>query len=138
MIFFYRRIFRGKTFSILSWIMVGVIVAWTLGGFFAIAFQCGPHISILWSSLAAMARSCTTGLDIVLGFAIPDVITDILILVLPLYWVCSSGWLSDIAADLLHRHGNLTCQAPGELRCVGCSSLVSCMEPCGNRCTERH
>ena len=86
-IFFYRSIFRGRAFDIASWTMVGAVIAWTLGAFFAVAFQCGSHISNLWSSAANVERHCSSGAAVGIGFSIPDVITDGLILAMPLYWV---------------------------------------------------
>lgn len=46
-IFFYRNIFSGHVFNIVSWSMVGVVIAWILGSFFALLFQCNHHISYL-------------------------------------------------------------------------------------------
>lgn len=88
-IFFYRSIFYGKTFNIVSWTMVGVIIAWTLGSLCRLAFQCDDHIHLLWSSAASIARYCNKGSASALGFSIPDVITDGLIFMMPLHWVTS-------------------------------------------------
>lgn len=85
-IFFYRNIFSGHVFNIVSWSMVGVVIAWILGSFFALLFQCNHHISYLWTSAANVASHCTPGTAVGLGFSIPDVITDGLILAMPLYW----------------------------------------------------
>lgn len=74
--------------------MVCIVVAWTLGAFFAVAFQCGSDISNLWSSAANVAHQCTSGAAVGIGFSIPDVITDGLILAMPLYWV--SGFFQDV------------------------------------------
>ena len=67
--------------------MIIVVIAWTLGGFLAVALQCDSHINYLWSSAANVAAHCRRGTAIGLGYAIPDVITDGLILAMPLYWV---------------------------------------------------
>ena len=67
--------------------MVCIVVSWFLGYFVAVTFQCGTHIPYLWSSSPSVASHCTKGASIGLGFSIPDVITDGLILAMPLYWV---------------------------------------------------
>ncbi|KAF2228673.1 hypothetical protein EV356DRAFT_495111 [Viridothelium virens] len=86
---FYRSIFVTRTFRLLSWIMIFIVVAWVLGGFFAVAFQCGPRIELLWSSAKSTKAHCKSGKDVAFGFSIPDVIIDLLILCMPIYWTLS-------------------------------------------------
>lgn len=50
-------------------------------------FQCGIHIKWLWSSPTNIAAYCLAGTKLASAFAILDVITDILIILMPLYWV---------------------------------------------------
>lgn len=69
--------------------MLGIVIAWILGAFFAVVFQCADHFSLVTSSAASVASHCTKGSAVGLGFSIPDVITDSLILMMPLYWVSS-------------------------------------------------
>ena len=89
-IFFYRSIFRGRAFNLASWSMVCIVLSWFLGSFCAVAFQCGSQFFYLWSSAANVASHCTKGVAVSLGLSIPDVITDGLILAVPLYWVSDS------------------------------------------------
>ncbi|CAF9914246.1 MAG: hypothetical protein ALECFALPRED_009506 [Alectoria fallacina] len=100
-IFFYRGIFRGNPFNIASWTMVGVVIAWTLGTFFAVAFQCAGHFALLWSSAASIASHCSEGSAIGLGFSTLDVITDGLILMMPLYWMPSANQLTPISSTII-------------------------------------
>ncbi|MCJ1453372.1 hypothetical protein MMC28_003719, partial [Mycoblastus sanguinarius] len=51
-VLFYRRIFATRTFSIISWIMIGVIVIWTIAFFAANLLQCLP-ISETWTNIVA-------------------------------------------------------------------------------------
>ena len=69
--------------------MLGTVIAWTLGAFFAVLFQCADHFPLVTSSAASVASHCAKGSAVGLGFSIPDVITDCLILMMPLYWVNS-------------------------------------------------
>ncbi len=124
-IFFYRSIFRGKAFNIASWTMVGVVMAWIFGAFFAVAFQCGNQFLLLWSSAASVASHCSKGSAVALGFSVPDVITDFLILTLPLYWVSNSQqwWARDA---YLARLGNYICPSGGRWVFLGYSFSARC------------
>lgn len=126
-IFFYRGIFRGRYFDLASWTMVGIVVAWTLGAFMAVTFQCGSHFTYLFTSAASIARHCSSGMAIGIGFAIPDVITDGLILAMPLYWVsscplrlCHTTFLTFI------RPGNYRCRFRKKSVFVGSAYSVRC------------
>lgn len=89
-IFFYRSIFVGRPFRILSIVMIIIVTLWVLGGFFAVAFQCGTRITLLWASAKTTGVYCTSGKKVAFGFSIPDVIIDFMILCMPIYWVSSS------------------------------------------------
>lgn len=103
-IFFYRSIFCGRAFNIASWSMICIVLSWFIGAFCAVAFQCGSQFPYLWSSAANIASHCTKGVAVSLGLSIPDVITDGLILAVPLYWVSDSppavGQTSSRSADM--------------------------------------
>ena len=123
-IFFYRSIFRGRAFNIASWSMVCIVLSWLLGYLCAIAFQCGSRFPYIWSSIAS---HCTKGAAVGLGFSIPDVLTDGLILAMPLYWVSDSR--SAVSqTDLLtsSRLGNCKCLFGRNSVCVESFSLVQC------------
>ncbi|KAI2628677.1 hypothetical protein GGR54DRAFT_628507 [Hypoxylon sp. NC1633] len=83
-LFFYRRIFLGKVFSILSMILITFVLIWTFGFFFAILFRCGTNFRALWSPLKYIMANCHAGTPMFQAFSISDVITDSLILILPI------------------------------------------------------
>ncbi|KAI9666608.1 MAG: hypothetical protein M1821_004544 [Bathelium mastoideum] len=86
-IFFYRRIFTGKVFNVISISMVAIVCVWTLGFFFAILFRCGTHFWALWAPLIYLLQNCYLSTPMFQAFTISDVITDVLILTIPVYWV---------------------------------------------------
>ena len=66
------------------------------------AFQCGPRITLLWSSAKSTKMHCKSGEQVALGFSIPDVVIDIMILCMPIYWVsreASAIFISTTAND---------------------------------------
>lgn len=80
----YRRLFVGRLFNRYSYAMCVVIVLWSLTFFFAFTFQCGTDSAHWWTSAATIEAFCdnTNGLN--LGFVISDVITDVMVLVIPI------------------------------------------------------
>lgn len=87
-VFFYRSIFAVyPAFHIISIVMITIVVLWVLGGFFAVAFQCGTRITLLWASAKTTGIYCKSGKHVAFGFSIPDVIIDLVILCMPIYWV---------------------------------------------------
>ena len=68
-------------------------MAWLLVFFFIAAFQCGSRFSYLWSSAAYLASHCLESAPIALAFSTSDVVTDGLILAMPVYWVGDSPQL---------------------------------------------
>jgi len=86
LLFFYRRIFRGRYFNILSWALIVLGVIWVTGCFFIGLFQCGPHVTWLFSTTEFIAAHCMSGEALGLGYAATDVFTDLLIIIFPIYW----------------------------------------------------
>ncbi|MCJ1383830.1 hypothetical protein MMC17_006944 [Xylographa soralifera] len=80
----YRRIFVGQTFRFVSLIVCILIMAWTVAFFFATLFECGRDFSLLWQSLATFKYDCADYKNIQLGHAVSDVVTDLIVLTLPL------------------------------------------------------
>ncbi|KAI1382875.1 uncharacterized protein F4822DRAFT_435250 [Hypoxylon trugodes] len=85
-LFFYRRIFRGDVFRIISMTMIVTVVIWTLAFFFAILFRCGTQFWALWAPLKFLLANCYASTPMFQAFSISDVITDVLILAMPIYW----------------------------------------------------
>jgi hypothetical protein len=82
-LFFYRRIFRGRTFDILSWTLITLVVLWTLGFFLVQVFDCRTHFSTNWGTLADLQK-CLSSFKQLLACSISDFIMDLFILVLPI------------------------------------------------------
>lgn len=82
-VFLYRRIFRGKWFSIINWTLFGIIIAWMITFVFATLFQCGTHFWAFWGSQLDFATYCPTDFEVNAGLSMSDVIIDIFILILP-------------------------------------------------------
>jgi hypothetical protein len=92
-VFFYRRIFTKNAapkFNIATWFMIGLIIAWTLSFFFAITFICGTDFSAYWTSTTVEKANCVDTDALHNAFAVSDVITDLLIITLPIPMVCES------------------------------------------------
>ena len=82
----HTRIFFTKTFSIISWVMIGLTVIWTIAFFVANLLQCLP-ISDNWSMGFTPDACIRTGI-MYLAQAGSNVVTDALMLLMPLPWVC--------------------------------------------------
>ena len=83
-IYFYRRIFRGKAFDLYSKGMIAIVCAWTIAFFFTVFFECGTDFRYLWGRLLDLLTHCTDDVMYLKSYAISDVITDGLILVMPI------------------------------------------------------
>ena len=79
---FYKRVFRGNTFNAAVWTMIGIVFVWTVSFFFANLLQCYP-IWINWNASGAQADQCIKTNAMYLAQAWTDVLTDIMILSLP-------------------------------------------------------
>ncbi len=80
----YRRLFVGPIFHRYSLAMCVVIVLWSLSFFFAFAFECGTDIAHSWTSVTTIKAYCDNTNALTLGFVVSDVITDFMILIIPL------------------------------------------------------
>ncbi|KAI4178411.1 MAG: hypothetical protein LQ346_007459 [Caloplaca aetnensis] len=83
-ILLYRRIFVSRTFRIVTWIVEGLVYAWTMGFFFLNLLDCLP-ISINWRSRAGDPTHCVDVYALFVSMSVSDVILDTLILALPWY-----------------------------------------------------
>ena len=79
---FYKRVFRGDTFNAAVWTMISIIGVWTTAFFFANLLQCYP-ISLNWEASGAQVVSCINTNMMYLAQAWTDVLTDVMILSLP-------------------------------------------------------
>jgi hypothetical protein len=83
-LFLFRRIFVGKIFNIVSIVSITVVAAWTLSFFFANTFECGVNPRFYWSTPKLLAAHCGQYKYIMLGHTVSDVITDLMVLAIPL------------------------------------------------------
>lgn len=93
-LYFYRRIFFSRTFKTLTTIMIVFVGAWAISFFVAYLFRCGTNFWALWAPLMYLVEHCYDSKPLFYSLAISDVITDVLILSLPLFWVCCLSFTS--------------------------------------------
>lgn len=105
----YRRIFAGKHFRVVSLIVAIMIVLWTISFIFATIFECGRDLGLLWKSLATLRTNCGKYKYIQLGHAESDVITDLIVLGLPLpsIWMLRLSATRRVALSLIFLLGLL-------------------------------
>ena len=69
------RIFGGGKFGVLLYAMIVLMIGWTIAFFFANLFQCMP-ISQNWTGYGGTVDTCINTVDMYLGQAYSDVISD--------------------------------------------------------------
>ena len=74
----------SKRFDIVSKIFSVLVVVWSVGFTFAMVFQCGKEFWALFSTAENLIEHCVKTLELAEAFVISDVITDLMILCLPL------------------------------------------------------
>ncbi|KAI8962774.1 hypothetical protein F5Y11DRAFT_321516 [Daldinia sp. FL1419] len=85
-VLFYRRIFRGKLFSLISLTLLGVISIWGISFFFATIFECMP-VRIVWQTLFGTPEHqayCYDAVPMFIATAITNMIVDTAILSVPI------------------------------------------------------
>ncbi|CAF9943701.1 MAG: hypothetical protein ALECFALPRED_000975 [Alectoria fallacina] len=83
----YRRVFTNRVsrrFSWANWFMIAVIVAWMIGYFFTLLFLCGTNFKAYWTSSSTERDDCLPTKPVHLGYAVSDVITDVLTILVPI------------------------------------------------------
>ncbi|KAL3426737.1 hypothetical protein PVAG01_00246 [Phlyctema vagabunda] len=86
-LFFYRRIFEGRTYRIISWALIYIVIGWTIAFFFGFLFDCQLDFAANWSSLANISEVCGFGFKPTIVFTILDALLDFIILLLPIPYV---------------------------------------------------
>lgn len=107
-VFFYRRIFPrkvAKIFNVVSLTMIGIILVWTIAFFFSILFICGTDFSAYWTSTIVEKEHCVNTNMLHNAFAISDVITDIMIITLPIPMVSAPHLSKCRLPNESHRSG---------------------------------
>ncbi|KAI8960490.1 hypothetical protein F5Y11DRAFT_367390 [Daldinia sp. FL1419] len=78
---FYMGIFLGKMFGIVSKVVLGLVICWTVSFFFANLFTCYPITPFIE---AFYHNKCVEGLSLWYSVAISDIIMDVVILTMPI------------------------------------------------------
>lgn len=92
---FLKRIFPSRVsptwFNISVWAAHGMNIAWLIGIFFGTLFMCNP-IAKNWNT--TLPGHCGSTSDLFIGSAVPSVVIDLFILILPLprLWGLQTGW----------------------------------------------
>ena len=90
--FFYRRLFvtaRQTLFDRATKIAIIIVLLWTVSFFFGLLFSCGTHISANWGSVQDQVLYCGAAVNLGNAMVVSDLITDVMILCLPLPVVSS-------------------------------------------------
>ena len=85
--FYYRRVFviaRGTLFDWITKAAIAMALLWTIGCLFASIFSCGSHIFANWESAQDVMIYCASAYDASSAFVISDLVTDVIVLCLPL------------------------------------------------------
>ncbi|KAK4693232.1 hypothetical protein P7C71_g4129, partial [Lecanoromycetidae sp. Uapishka_2] len=86
-LFLYRRVFEKRAahrFSLMNWFMIAIVTAWMIGYFFTLLFICGTNFKAYWTTSTTEKDDCLPTTPVHLGYAISDVITDVLTILLPI------------------------------------------------------
>ena len=103
---FYRRLFDVQLFKLITAVIGGVCIAWWLAVCLVGVFECNPIYGI-WDSSAQ--STCIDAPHYYIGVAVPNIITDITILVLPvrMVWRLQTSLGQKIALSLTFLTGSL-------------------------------
>ena len=85
--FYYRRIFLVARATLFDWITkvaIAIVLLWTIACLFAFIFSCGTHVFANCSSTQDWLKYYTPSNDANSAFIISDLITDVMVLALPL------------------------------------------------------
>lgn len=102
----YRRIFPVRNVRIGSWILGGISVAWAISIIFVSIFQCTP-IEKTWNP--TLPGHCIDLKKSFLGNGVPNMLTDVAILMLPVreVWKVQSTKLQKIQLSFVFLLGSL-------------------------------
>jgi len=86
-LFFYRRIFRGKFFNYLSWGLAGFIIVCAISFFIAIIAACGTDIDANFETILTLKEKCVDTFVILISFSVFDAAQDLALLIIPIPFV---------------------------------------------------
>lgn len=110
----YARIFPTRNFRIASYILGAIVVSWVIAIICVSVFQCNP-IAKGWNS--SLPGTCIDLKGSFIGNAVPNIVTDVAILSLPVHVV----W--GLHANLTHRLSVIAVFLLGSLLVFSPSSL---------------
>ena len=84
---FYKRIFKAQIFQALLWVMIALTIVWIIGFFFSQLLQCIPF-SVNFSKYGNLPGQCIDVNRMMIAQAWSDVVTNFVILLLPIPNVC--------------------------------------------------
>ena len=90
-IMFCRRIFcTGKRtwFSVCTWLLEILVIAWTVSFFFLFVFYCGTKPWKEWSTVLDIITYCPNAINDQMALGISDSIMDVVIITMPIPEVC--------------------------------------------------
>lgn len=79
--------------------MIGIVTAWSVAFFFATVFQCGVDWNLNWAPIEIFLTPCSNTLDMLSVFTATDILTDLMIIAMPIPMVCHV--LRDTASTIL-------------------------------------
>ena len=78
---FYLRIFPTRSFRIACFVVMAIVVSWSLGAIFATIFQCIP-IAASWNK--EISGNCVNSDATWFSYAVINILTDVIVLALPI------------------------------------------------------
>ena len=67
----------------MSWFMIGLVSAWALTFFFTTLFQCKTDFYLNWGPVTDFLVKCPHTLNVLTAFTTTEIITDIIIISMP-------------------------------------------------------
>lgn len=108
-LFLYRHISIGEVFNIISWILIGLVLAWGVVFFLTPFAWCGSNFGADFQRLADLRRGCVDTFKVLTALAASDVAADLAILVAPIplvgktySWIYSSEYSLQLTKQAFH------------------------------------
>ncbi|KAL9116916.1 MAG: hypothetical protein Q9187_006554 [Circinaria calcarea] len=129
-LFFYRRIFRGSTFSAITWTTIILVAIWGISFFFSILFECTPIHSSLVMPPGTPGLRCIDQRANFWALSISDVLVDFIILAIPFPFV----W--NLQMSTRHKCGVSGMFLLGALTITASIARLACFINAGKRLAE--
>ncbi|KAI0469384.1 hypothetical protein F4859DRAFT_487987 [Xylaria cf. heliscus] len=85
-LFLWKRLFGGpfKRFRVMCWALIVFTILWTAAFFFTTIFQCGTNWQLNWAHIEIFLTKCIKSLDVLTVFAVTDILSDFIIISMPI------------------------------------------------------